>query len=129
MITAEIFKEKVGRDPEHDDLDRCNCNKAGEAGHLQCGWCEDHDKPRFDCGCYYQKSNPFVIFNETTRKFIQFEYDDYGIAFCQEVNNINDATVMPFGHRSSYYIQNLLKFDSLKNSTLVPLKVKIIVTT
>jgi len=37
-ITAELFKQYVGREPEEDDLERCNCEKAGQAGHMMCGW-------------------------------------------------------------------------------------------
>ena len=37
-ITAELFKQYVGREPEDDDLERCNCEKAGQAGHMMCGW-------------------------------------------------------------------------------------------
>lgn len=44
------FKAKTGYEPVYDDLARVNCTKAGEIGHLQCGWCEEHDKPRFQCG-------------------------------------------------------------------------------
>ena len=53
-MTAEEFEKKVGRPPEHDDLERVNCQKAGETGHLQCGWCRKHDKPRFACGCIFR---------------------------------------------------------------------------
>lgn len=28
-ITAEQFAEATGRQPENDDLERCNCDKAG----------------------------------------------------------------------------------------------------
>jgi hypothetical protein len=50
-ITAEIFKQKTGEDPIHDDLERCNCPDAGKPSHQFCGWCTDHDKPRSRCGC------------------------------------------------------------------------------
>lgn len=46
--TAEIFKARVGRDAEDDDLDRCNCEKAGQPGHEDCGICE-HNMPLFEC--------------------------------------------------------------------------------
>jgi hypothetical protein len=49
MITAEKFKERTGLDPVNDDLERCNCDKAGELGHWFCGWCKECDKPRFIC--------------------------------------------------------------------------------
>ena len=45
------FTEFVGRAPRHDDLDRVNCSDAGRAGHLLCGWCQAHEKPRFECAC------------------------------------------------------------------------------
>ena len=48
MITEEKFREHVGRPPERDDLERCNCAKAGEPGHFGCGWCE-HKLPVFEC--------------------------------------------------------------------------------
>jgi hypothetical protein len=50
-MTKEEFKEKVGHEPENDDLERVNCLKAGKVGHHFCGWCSIHDLPRFLCGC------------------------------------------------------------------------------
>jgi hypothetical protein len=50
-ISVEKFIEAVGHPPEEDDLERCNCPKAGQVMHWQCGWCPEHDKPRFLCGC------------------------------------------------------------------------------
>lgn len=46
-ITAQEFEAAVGRPPEKDDLDRCNCVYAGLGGHWQCGWSEKHNLPRF----------------------------------------------------------------------------------
>jgi len=51
MITAEKFKEATGFEPENDDLERCNCTEAGKLGHHYCGWCDEHNKPVFMCGC------------------------------------------------------------------------------
>lgn len=51
MIDEKTFTEKVGVPPEGDDLERCNCPKAGQVRHYLCGWCDKHDKPRFICGC------------------------------------------------------------------------------
>jgi hypothetical protein len=48
MITAEMFRECTGRSPEHDDLDRVNCEQAGMLGHLHCGWCK-HERPMYEC--------------------------------------------------------------------------------
>ncbi len=44
------FKAKTGHPPVYDDLTRVNCAKVGEFGHWQCGWCDIHDRPRFQCG-------------------------------------------------------------------------------
>ena len=46
-IDAEYFEECVGYPPVHDDLERCNCEHAGELGHSDCGWDEEEDLPRF----------------------------------------------------------------------------------
>ena len=50
IITAEYFKEATGREPENDDLERCNCDYAGHFMHSCCGWNEEHDKPQFEIG-------------------------------------------------------------------------------
>ncbi len=49
-ITKEIFRQMVDAFPEHDDLDRCNCEQAGYIGHWACGICKKCNKPRFICG-------------------------------------------------------------------------------
>lgn len=51
-ITEEIFIKATGAKPDNDDLDRCNCQKAGQFGHFSCGWCERCKQPRFSCGHY-----------------------------------------------------------------------------
>lgn len=48
-ITEEYFEKAVGRKPELDDLERCNCKKAGTLGHLQCGWNHNSNLPNFMC--------------------------------------------------------------------------------
>lgn len=50
-ISFERFTHATGSRPIRDDLERANCPQAGQPGHLYCGWCERHDKPRFLCGC------------------------------------------------------------------------------
>jgi len=50
-ITKKKFRAAMGRDPQQDELDRCNCAAAGTVGHWGCGWCEEHNKPRFSCAC------------------------------------------------------------------------------
>lgn len=47
QITAKQFEEAVGRLPENDDLERCNCVRAGALGHMQCGWDEVSNLPWF----------------------------------------------------------------------------------
>ena len=50
IITAEYFKEATGREPEKDDLERCNCEYAGHFMHSCCGWNEEYNKPQFEIG-------------------------------------------------------------------------------
>ena len=49
-ITREIFLKHVGTEPIQDDLERCNCLKAGEHMHLDCGWNKQKNKPVFMVG-------------------------------------------------------------------------------
>jgi hypothetical protein len=51
-ITKEIFEKYVGRFPEGDDLERCNCPKAGTPLHYMCGWNEEENKPQFMVGIF-----------------------------------------------------------------------------
>jgi hypothetical protein len=48
QITEMKFKAATGRLPEQDDLDRCNCNQAGQIGHFCCGWDAKANLPRFE---------------------------------------------------------------------------------
>jgi hypothetical protein len=50
-ITKKKFKAATGREPVQDELERCNCNLAGQLGHWGCGWCETCNKPNFVCPC------------------------------------------------------------------------------
>jgi hypothetical protein len=51
-ITAEEFEKRFGFEAEQDDLHRVNCTMQGAPpGHLFCGVCDEHNKPRFICGC------------------------------------------------------------------------------
>jgi hypothetical protein len=54
-ITDKVFSICTGRDPIQDDLERCNCPLAGRTGHSACGWCEKHELPMFQCGCYIHR--------------------------------------------------------------------------
>lgn len=49
-ITKKFFELTTGRSPEHDDLERVNCDKVGEIGHYSCGWCTQCHRPVFECG-------------------------------------------------------------------------------
>ena len=46
-ITADDFEQLTGQAPKQDDLERVNCDEAGNAGHHQCGLCEQCGYPRF----------------------------------------------------------------------------------
>jgi hypothetical protein len=60
MWTREDFINNVGREPELDDLERCNCPHAGETGHKACGVCK-HNKPYFEChDCFVNLFAPVV---------------------------------------------------------------------
>lgn len=61
-MTADVFRLRTRREPKNDDLERVNCNRVGEFGHFMCGWCPDHNAPRFHCGDYIAKD--FVLFLE-----------------------------------------------------------------
>ena len=41
------FESITGHSPDNDDLERANCNKTGEPGHLFCGVCKTCGMPRF----------------------------------------------------------------------------------
>jgi len=49
-ITRKKFVEATGREPIQDDLERSNCNLAGQIGHSCCGWNIRYNKPQFDVG-------------------------------------------------------------------------------
>lgn len=36
--------------------ERIGCATVGRSGHLQCGWCETHDRARHCCGCIVTSS-------------------------------------------------------------------------
>lgn len=54
-ITKEMFEEATNRTPEGDDMERVNCQFAGQLGHLCCGWCDEHNGPQYVCGCGHMK--------------------------------------------------------------------------
>lgn len=46
-ITPFKFYHATGYWPEGDELERCNCDEAGQIGHLLCGWDYDRNLPNF----------------------------------------------------------------------------------
>lgn len=50
QITAEMFKKATGHLPLDDDLERCNCLKAGTLTHSSCGWNKEQNLPQFYIG-------------------------------------------------------------------------------
>ena len=51
VYTAEELEELTGYPPREGELDGLNCPDAGLIGHLMCGCCVIHQKPRSVCGC------------------------------------------------------------------------------
>lgn len=47
-MKAKEFEKVVGRTPKDDDLERANCDQAGQPGHWSCGICK-HGCPVFEC--------------------------------------------------------------------------------
>ena len=60
LWTTQDFKDATGYLPngDVDDLDRCNCIKAGQAGHRTCGICK-HNQPLFLCPDCIRDGNLF----------------------------------------------------------------------
>lgn len=50
-ITEEKFLEIFGVPPILDELERVNCENAGEIGHFDCGICLECNFPNFSCQC------------------------------------------------------------------------------
>lgn len=74
MITLEKFIERVGREPEYDDLERCNCSQAGECLHHSCGWCDDCDMPKFLCECSVRRLRGSGVFEDQKISSNCFKY-------------------------------------------------------
>lgn len=56
-MDAAEFERRTGRKPDQDDLERVNCPHAGEPMHMSCGWCDECDRPQFECGCAIIRAN------------------------------------------------------------------------
>ena len=68
--TREKFIAATGREPQDDDLERCNCPHAGETTHTQCGWGHDQNLPKFlalPVGVKMQGSESYVIAHKGCR--------------------------------------------------------------
>lgn len=68
MIDEKQFKEMVGREPQEDELELCNCQKAGTIGHNHCGVCELHNQPRNVCGCFFDLKNKEIVEDKSKMK-------------------------------------------------------------
>lgn len=60
-FTRQQFEEMVGNPPKDDDLERLNCDRPGEIGHLACGHCSHCNKPRFICGHIYEYRETYDV--------------------------------------------------------------------
>lgn len=47
-ITEQQFEQATGRKPVDDDMERVNCDRAGEPGHSNCGWNHTHNCPAYE---------------------------------------------------------------------------------
>jgi hypothetical protein len=63
IITPAKFKAATGFDPQHDDLDRCNCVYSGSLGHQCCGWNRRLNKPQFMLGPQAWNGRPMPVTN------------------------------------------------------------------
>jgi hypothetical protein len=50
-ISEDQYIAMTGRMPTGDNLERANCDQAGQIDHVYCGICPVHEKPRFICMC------------------------------------------------------------------------------
>ena len=50
-MTALEFTKNTGKPPVLDQLERVNCKLAGDIMHFHCGWCPEHNRPRYSCMC------------------------------------------------------------------------------
>lgn len=60
-ITASMFEAATGDKPVNDDLERSNCDKAGQPGHFMCGWCEEENLPMFMVDSKYARKQEEMV--------------------------------------------------------------------
>ena len=61
MKTEAEFTAAVGTEPLDDDMARVNCSSPGRIGHFRCGWCDEHELPRFVCSCLLFKHHSYLV--------------------------------------------------------------------
>jgi hypothetical protein len=61
VITASMFEAATGDKPVNDDLERSNCDKAGQPGHFMCGWCEEENLPMFMVDSKYARKQEEMV--------------------------------------------------------------------
>ena len=44
-----------------DCIERIICVQAGEVMHSNCGWCAEHQLPKFQCACFFNRKVTFVV--------------------------------------------------------------------
>ena len=84
MITEEHFIRATGEVPVSDDLERANCNLAGEPMHESCGWNHIIDFPNFYYHPNARKSEYLIVSNNQIVGIIYDYYppdNDLGIIF------------------------------------------------
>ena len=92
-MTAKEFEEKLGYSPEDDDLERVNCIHDGEPTHMSCGWCSEHDKPRFICGCF--------------KRTLMTMPNIYEMALWHSMEELDMCRIIPYGIPRQIYFSML----------------------
>lgn len=59
-ITEQQFEQATGRKPVDDDMERVNCDRAGEPGHNSCGWNHTHNCPAYERNTSAEERQPRV---------------------------------------------------------------------
>lgn len=68
-FTANDFAAIVGRNPASEELENLNCELQGFPGHLSCGLCPYHERPRSVCGCLSPISKEGRLPNVRIRRY------------------------------------------------------------
>lgn len=95
MITDVHFKMGTGKWPIQDDLERCNCPKAGQIGHQFCGWSHVYDMPmahlNMDQLAYHLKhvNKPRVRWNAQYQRYYTHSPSTEAIRLTNRLNSVN----------------------------------------